>query len=110
MKTGHIEGVTYKLGKTAEENESLVKMADSCYTWVHLESFPSGHLILETADPSTACLQEAGKICRDHTKYNRLRNLRISVCPVANLKLVEGAKGQVEFHSHRRVTSVMLEE
>ena len=105
MKTIECEDVVLRLGQTAGENAALVRDADPTHYWVHLERFPSGHVIVEAAMPSDRVLARAASLCLDHTKYRRLGNVYASATPVSNLKPAD-LLGEVEFLAPRRVRRV----
>ena len=46
MKQFEINDTIVRLGETAKENWSLIDEADDQYIWMHLNSFPSGHIII----------------------------------------------------------------
>ena len=59
-----------KLGKNAEENWALLD-TDENYIWMHLNSYPSGHIIIECDNPSNEMLY----ICALHLKI--IQNIEI---------------------------------
>ena len=105
MKVFEYENVTIKLGQNAQENTLLVSESEPNYTWIHLESFPSGHVIVCCDEPSNEVLAYAMKICLDGTKYKNMKNIKASVTKKSNLKLTD-VLGEVEFKSNRKVKSM----
>lgn len=101
MKVITKHDVNIKLGENAIENTQLVKMANRNHHWVHLERFPSGHVVVETCDPSEELLHEASMLCLARTKYRNMRNVGVSATTIGNLRCM--GDGEVEFISARRV-------
>lgn len=99
--------VPMKIGKNAEENWKLIDDSNQEWTWVHLKSFPSGHVIIECENPSLQLIKLAGNLCKERTKYKNVPNLKISYCLVKNLN--KGEKpGEVYFNSNRQVKELNL--
>ena len=107
MKVFEYENVVIKLGQTAKENTMLVSESDMNHTWIHLESFPSGHVIVLCEEPSNKVLSYSMKICLDGTKQKNMKNIKASVTKVSNLNITN-VLGEVEFKSNRQVKSVKI--
>ena len=104
MKVLFIDNVVVKLGENAKENWELVQQAKHVnpnYHWLHLNSFPSGHAILETSEPSPTLLQTAGQFCKSNTKYKNLKDVYIIATPISNLILTDTV-GEVAFKTNRK--------
>ena len=102
MKQLLIDDITIKIGENANENWELSLKSKGEYTWIHLASFPSPHVIIEHESPSTQLINEGGILCKLYSKYKNLRNLKISVTTCSNLK--KGDKpGEIYFKSNRKV-------
>ena len=107
MKKFEIDNVIIKLGATAQENWDLIDESNEDFWWIHLAAFPSGHVIIEEDSPSDKIIQYAGEICKNHTKYRNMRNLKISVTQCKNL--IKGEKkGEVRFKSNRKVKHLLI--
>jgi predicted ribosome quality control (RQC) complex YloA/Tae2 family protein len=107
MKVFQYGNITIELGQNAKENALLVSDSKPDYTWLHLESFPSGHVIIQCDEPSNEVLAHAMKICLDGTKYKNMKDVKVSVTKVSNLKLTN-VLGEVEFKSNRKVQSLKI--
>jgi hypothetical protein len=107
MKEVEIDGINIKLGQTAQENWELVKNSNSNYVWIHLKSFPSGHVLIEDNNPSKIVLQVAMELCLNHTKQKNMKHVYASVTTISNLKSTEKV-GEVDFKSNRKVQSVKI--
>jgi hypothetical protein len=94
--------VPIKIGKSAKENWELIDQSDGDWTWVHLQSFPSCHVIIECKNPSQHIIKHAGYLCKMNTKYKNVPNIKISYCLVKNLNKGEKT-GEVYFKSNRQV-------
>ena len=107
MKSFEINEVTVLLGETAKENWSLIDEASDDYIWMHLNSFPSGHIIIQSDSLDDTILNEAASLCKQNTKYRNLSNLKICYTKVSNL--IKGEKvGSVHFKSNRKVNTIKL--
>lgn len=102
MKQFTIDQYTVTLGENAKENWNLSFSSNPNSTWIHLESFPSSHVIIQEEKPPNSVIVEAGLICKQHSKFKNLKNLKISCTLCSNLK--KGSKpGEVYFKSNRKV-------
>ena len=107
IDTNTDSSVTAFLGETDEENWKLIDNSEEDYIWMHLNSFPSGHLVINCINPTSNILFEGGQICKQNTKYKNLPNLKICYTPITNLLKGE-TKGSVQFKSNRRVKTIKL--
>jgi hypothetical protein len=89
MKTFIHNKVTFHVGTTADENWKLILSADPHYSWVHMASVPSAHVIIEVDDdPSPEELAHAARLCAEQTKtpcksfvHTKIHNLRLAAKP-----------------------------
>ena len=97
-----------KVGENCKENWELLEAADDKNYFFHLSSFPSCYVILECyKEPDLDTIRSAAEICRSHTKYRNLKNLKVDYCPCSNL--TKGDKvGEVIFKSKRKVKKIKL--
>lgn len=107
MKVYEYEETKISLGENAVENTELVKCSNPNFTWVHLKSFPSGHVVIESSNPSRDLLQYASSLCLQNTKQKKMKNVMASITNISNLKLTD-KKGEVEFISNRKVLSFRI--
>ena len=88
MKIETLNNVNYYIGKTAQENWDLLdkfKKENDNYIWFHLNSFPSGYIIMETTIENlknlnldiNEYLNYGARLCLDNTKYRNLSNIKI---------------------------------
>lgn len=106
MKIITYNGINIIVGQNAKENWSLLDTNEN-YLWFHLRSFPSCFVIIEDEYPDNLTVLEAATICKEHTKYRNLKNLKINYTPVKNLKKV-GKEGTVQFISNRQVSTITV--
>jgi hypothetical protein len=71
MKVVNYNGIVYKVGESAEENWALVAHANKNHYWVHIDSKPSAHVIVEMDMPIEAELYYAGELCLGQTYKNK---------------------------------------
>ena len=86
MKIEYYENVKFILGQNAEENWNILDEAKNeniNYIWFHLDSFPSGYVIMySTLDDLVDkniddYLFFAGNLCKNNTKYRNLNDIKI---------------------------------
>jgi len=106
MKEECFNDINIKIGRNAAENWELLD-TDPDFIWMHLNSFPSGHVIIEDSNPSDEILSYSALQCKENSKYKNLKNLKICYTRVGNL--IKGEKvGSVCFKSKRKVKTIML--
>ena len=108
MKTIKLLNFIYKLGENAKENWKLLDESKEHYLFFHLQSFPSGYVILEhNNDYTEEIIIKAGELCKNGTKYRNLKNIKIDYCRCDNI--IKGEKiGEVEFKSFRKVKQLKI--
>ena len=106
MKEVVLNDTIIKVGANADENWMLVD-SNKEYTWLHLNSFPSCHVVIESAEPTQEEIMFAAQLCKQNTKYRNLRNLKICYTTCGNLK--KGVKaGSVVYNSKRKVKYIVV--
>lgn len=106
MKTELFEDTNIIIGENAQENWDLLDKNEN-YLWFHLKSFPSCHVILETEEPTKEMIVSAASLCKLHTKYRNIPNLKINYTPIKNIKKAYQI-GSVTFNSKRKVLDIKL--
>jgi predicted ribosome quality control (RQC) complex YloA/Tae2 family protein len=106
MKEDVVDNVVIKIGQTAQENWNLLN-TNGNYIWMHLNSYPSCHVIIESEDPSDELLYAGASLCKNNTKYRNLKNLKICYTKCSNL--IKGkAVGSVHYVSNRQVKTIKI--
>ena len=106
MKEIIIDDILFKVGQNAQENWDLLSL-DENFTWFHLKSFPSCHVIIEKIDPTNDDIINGANLCLQNTKYRNLKNIKINYTLIKNI--VKSDKiGSVTFKSNRKVKTVMI--
>lgn len=106
MKVIVINDVSFKVGQNAKENWELLSL-DENYTWFHLKSFPSCHVVIEKIDPTNDEILEGANLCLENTKYRNLKNIKVNYTLLKNIKKADKV-GSVHFVSNRKVNTIML--
>lgn len=106
MKTEVFEDTNIIIGENAQENWDLLDKNEN-YLWFHLKSFPSCHIILETEEPTKEMIVKAASLCKLHTKYRNIPNLKINYTPIKNIKKADKV-GSVTFNSNRKVLDIKI--
>jgi len=106
MKSEYYNDTKIIIGENAKDNWDIIDF-ESDNIWLHLNSFPSCHVIIEDNSPSEHVINYAAKLCKQHTKYRNLKNLKICFTKCNNL--VKGADiGSVSYKSKRQVKYLHL--
>jgi predicted ribosome quality control (RQC) complex YloA/Tae2 family protein len=100
---------TYWIGRNAQDNWDIIKKAEEKWIWIHLDKFPSGHVII-CKDSDTVTDDEiihGCKLCISHSKYKNFINLSIVYCEVKNLTI--GTEiGSVYFKSNHKTNKKII--
>ena len=106
MKVEEFNDITIIIGQNAQENWDLINF-DCDYIWLHLNSFPSCHVIIEDNNPEQEVLEYAAQLCKENTKYRNLKNLKICYTKCNNLKKGKDI-GSVVYKSKRQVKTITI--
>ena len=106
MKSITINDVDYKIGQNAQENWDLLNLNEN-FTWLHLKSFPSCHVVIENEELEEDELIEGAYLCLQNTKYRNLKNIKVNYTLLKNIKKADKI-GAVHFISNRKVNTIML--
>lgn len=95
-------GISFVVGKSAEENWKIISEAEKDFYWVHADSIPSAHVIIEIDKPLEEEIQYACELCRTQTKKIKNPSVKFVVAQVKNIKF--GSKpGEVYFRDRKNV-------
>lgn len=99
--------INYKLGKNKHENWEIIKLSESNDLWFHLNSFPSGHLVLNYNNISKKNIKISSQIVKDNSKYKTIPNVKVVYCPISNIKF--GSKiGEVIIKSSKKCKYIII--
>jgi len=107
MKQFIFKEIKILLGENKEENWNLLETSCGNDLFVHLNSFPSGHVKIENDTFDQEIILYAGEICKQHSKYKNLRNLKICYTKYSNVFKGE-TTGEVIFKSNKKVKYLKL--
>ena len=106
MKEFEINDIVVVLGQCAQENWDIIDF-ESDFIWLHLNSFPSCHVIIQDESPDNETLQAAAELCKENTKYRNLKNIKVCYTKCSNLK--KGSDiGSVIYKSKRQVKTISV--
>ena len=106
MKTEEFNDTQIIIGQNAEENWNIINFGCD-FIWLHLNSFPSCHVIIQDESPDNETLQAAAELCKENTKYRNLKNLKVCYTKCSNLK--KGSDiGSVIYKSKRQVKTISV--
>ena len=89
-----------RLGKTQQENDTIVRTSPQTALWFHLKDFPSAHAVVTNIMKSGIYEREviirAATLVKDNAKQgvNNLQKLSVNYLPIKNVKRTE-IPGQV---------------
>jgi predicted ribosome quality control (RQC) complex YloA/Tae2 family protein len=108
MEDNHeIKNIKIKLGENAKENWNILKNVNDNYWWLHLDAYPSGHIIIENENPPKEIIEEAMILCKNNTKYKNLKNLYFFMTQIKNLKKGDEI-GEVYFKNKKKIKKIKL--
>ena len=106
MKTEFYNGTEIIIGQNAKENWNMINF-NSDFVWLHLNSYPSCHVIIKSENPDNTTLTVAAELCKENTKYRNLRNLKVCYTKCSNL--IKGPdEGSVIYKSKRQVQTISV--
>lgn len=86
----------FVVGESAHNNWKILSEADKDYYWVHADSVPSAHVIIEIDIPLPEELNYACELCKQQTKSIQNSSVKFVATQVKNIKF--GSKpGEVYF-------------
>lgn len=106
MKKEQFNGIEIVIGQNAQENWNMINF-DSDFIWLHLNSFPSCHVIIKDTEPDIETLIFAAELCKANTKYRDLKNLKVCYTKCNNLKKGPDV-GSVIYKSKRKVQIIKV--
>ena len=94
------------LGENAQDNWDIIDF-ESNYIWLHLDKFPSCHVIICDETPNDDTIMFAGELCKSKTKQKTLKDIKVCYTKCSNLN--KGADiGSVSYKSKRQVKRIMV--
>ena len=106
MKNVLYEDIVFEIGQNAKENWNIINF--NCdFIWLHLNSFPSCHVIIKDNNPDEEVLNYAAQLCKDNTKFKNLKNVKVCYTKCNNLKKGPDV-GSVIYKSKRQVKTVLI--
>jgi predicted ribosome quality control (RQC) complex YloA/Tae2 family protein len=97
----------FVIGKNSEDNWKIISEADKDYYWVHADSIPSAHIIIEVDQILDDEIQYACKLCKIHSKKITNFPAKFVLTQVKNLRY--GSKpGEVYFKDNTKVKNIIL--
>ena len=107
MKQFTFKEINIFLGENKDDNWNLIETSCGNDFFVHLNSFPSGHVKIQTDIFNQEIILHAGNICKQYSKYKNLRDLKICYTKYSNV--LKGKEiGEVVFKSNRKVKYLKL--
>ncbi len=84
------------VGTNAKENWNLIDESDSFDLWLHVENYPSGHVIIKekligkqesnASDYPNQIIAIGANYCKSQSKYSHIPKLKIVYTQIGNLK------------------------
>lgn len=106
MKSEEFNDTQIIIGQNAQENWNIINF--NCdFIWLHLNSFPSCHVIIKDNNPDEEVLNYAAQLCKDNTKFKNLKNVKVCYTKCNNLKKGPDV-GSVIYKSKRQVKTILI--
>jgi predicted ribosome quality control (RQC) complex YloA/Tae2 family protein len=106
MKTEFYNGTEIIIGQNVKENWNMIDF-NSNFIWLHLNSYPSCHVIIKSENPDNMTLIVAAELCKENTKYRNLPHIKICYTKCNNL--IKGPdEGSVIYKSKRQVHTISV--
>ena len=106
MKELEFNDTRILLGENAQDNWDIIDF-ESNHIWLHLDSFPSCHVIICYETPDDETILYAAELCKSKTKQKTLRDIKVCYTKCSNLK--KGNEiGSVHYKSKRQVKRIMV--
>ena len=86
MKVLEENGVVYRLGRNALENNRILEDADPGDWWFHVDGHPSGHCIVESLELDEHMAEFAAKMVKDHSCQKNKKRCRVVYCRVKDVQ------------------------
>ena len=90
MKITNYNDISFVIGKNSKENWEMLdeySTINSNFIWFHLNSFPSGYVIMLSENINDySSLNYAALLCKENTKYKNLKDLKICYTTLNKLK------------------------
>jgi hypothetical protein len=106
MKEVIIDSTVFRIGQNASDNTQLIKDSEQEWFWLHLNKFPSAHVIICKTEPTSIEIEQAANLVKENSKY-KFANISICYCKINNLIHGE-APGSVSFVSNRKVQYINI--
>ena len=107
MKIFLYEGINIVLGENKYENWELLEKSKPEHFFVHLNSFPSAHIVIQNDIYHENIVKYAGEICKKYSKYKNLKDIKICYCKYENILKGENI-GEIYFKSKRKVKNMLV--
>ena len=81
MVTIYADNYIINIGKNAKDNWNLLETANGNDIWLHLNNFPSPYVLItckENYKLKSKDIRLAGRLCREHSKEKKTRNIEIT--------------------------------
>ena len=93
-RTVEVEGYPILVGRSAAENDRLVREADPNDLWMHVRRYAGSHVIVQTRgaeDVPDAVLLTAARLAGRNSKAGKERRVEVTVARVKHLRKPKGA-------------------
>jgi predicted ribosome quality control (RQC) complex YloA/Tae2 family protein len=89
MVTIYADNYIINIGKNAKDNWNILETANGNDIWLHLNNFPSPYVLItckENYKLKSKDIRLAGRLCREHSKEKKTRNIEICYLKVEYVK------------------------
>ncbi len=108
-----IEGYTVWVGRSAAQNDQLLRDAHPEDAWLHARSVAGSHVVVRCRDGGEvpeSVLLKAARLAARHSKAERGRNVQVTVTKVKHVRKPKNAPAGLAIVDHESTLTVRLEE
>tara|TARA_B110000858_G_C17769567_1_gene458861 strand:+ start:1418 stop:1738 length:321 start_codon:yes stop_codon:yes gene_type:complete len=106
MKTEEYNDTTIIIGQSSQENWNIINFKCD-YIWLHLNSLPSCHVIIQDNNPDEDTMEYAAELCKENTKFSHLKRVKVCYTKCNNLKKGPNV-GSVIYKNKSKVNTMMV--
>jgi predicted ribosome quality control (RQC) complex YloA/Tae2 family protein len=103
------QDTTYWIGRNAQDNWDIINKSEQNWLWIHLDKFPSGHVIVckDIISITDEEIIYGCNLCRQYSKYKNLNPLCFVYSKIKNLTLGTDI-GSVSFKSNKKINKKII--
>ena len=85
-------GIEIRVGEDAKENGFMVKHSDQRFIWLHLDSMPSCHVVIQSPDPDQETMRHAQQLVKYFSKARDLFQVKVIAACITDVSRADLSK------------------